>query len=244
MSLAETFDLIAEGIKADSSLVKSVGGSYLFNITNDGATKSWIVDLKNAPGNVTQGTGKADCTLTVSETDFLALASGKLNGQQAFMQGKLKINGNMGLAMKLASVFAAAKKKSDSQAATQPAAQPAASAGATPPVDAKFIFNEISKNIASDASLVPKVGGTYQFNINTSSGEKSWTVDLKNAPGSVKEGKSSADCTITMKEDDFVALMTGKINGQQAFMQGKLKIGGNMQLAMKLQNLTAKKSNL
>lgn len=41
-----------------------------------------------------------------------------------------------------------------------------------------------------------------------------------------------------MAEKDFVELMTGKLNGQSAFMSGKLKIKGNMNLAMKLGELS------
>jgi len=47
-----------------------------------------------------------------------------------------------------------------------------------------------------------------------------------------------------MKEKDFVDLMTGKINGQSAFMGGKLKIKGNMGMAMKLGNLSQGQSKL
>ena len=47
------------------------------------------------------------------------------------------------------------------------------------------------------------------------------------------------------KIKDFVDLITGKLNGQQAFVQGKLKIQGNMALAMKLSLLSqAPKANL
>jgi len=35
------------------------------------------------------------------------MTAGKLNGQMAFMSGKLKLKGDMGLAMKLASLFQA-----------------------------------------------------------------------------------------------------------------------------------------
>jgi len=45
--------------------------------------------------------GKADVTLTLADEDLLELMTGKLNPQKAFFQGKLKIQGNMGLAMKL-----------------------------------------------------------------------------------------------------------------------------------------------
>lgn len=37
-----------------------------------------------------------------------------------------------------------------------------------------------------------------------------------------------------MDEATFLSLIAGKLNAQQAFMQGKLKIGGNMSFAMKL----------
>lgn len=47
-----------------------------------------------------------------------------------------------------------------------------------------------------------------------------------------------------MAENDFVDLLTGKLNGQQAFMQGKLKIAGNMGLAMKLNLLSAQQSKM
>ena len=60
-------------------------------------------------------------------------------------------------------------------------------------------------------------------------------LDLKNGNGSVSKGSSGkADCTLTMAEDVFEKLIAGSLNAQQAFMQGKLKIGGNMAHAMKL----------
>jgi putative sterol carrier protein len=54
----------------------------------------------------------------------------------------------------------------------------------------------------------------------------------------VQPGKhSSPNITITMKESDYLDMINGKLNGQMAFMTGKLKIAGDMGLALKLQNL-------
>ena len=48
---------------------------------------------------------------------------------------------------------------------------------------------------------------------------------------------ASPNITITMQESDYLDMVNGKLNGQMAFMTGKLKIAGDMGLALKLQNL-------
>jgi len=44
----------------------------------------------------------------------------------------------------------------------------------------------------------------------------------------------AADCTITMSKDDFEALTAGDLNPTMAYMQGKLKVAGDMTIAMQL----------
>jgi putative sterol carrier protein len=46
-------------------------------------------------------TANPDVTLQMDDQDLMDLMSGSLNAQKAFFQGKLKIKGNMALAMKL-----------------------------------------------------------------------------------------------------------------------------------------------
>lgn len=48
---------------------------------------------------------------------------------------------------------------------------------------------------------------------------------------------SSADVTFSLDKENFVAMFTGKLKPTTAFMQGKLKIKGDMMKAMKLENL-------
>ena len=104
---ASVFELIAQSIeKQGASLVQQVKGVIVFNVSG----KPITVDLKNGSGSVSVGQqGKPDLVLTVSDADMVALAAGKLNAQQAFMRGKLKLKGNMALAMKLGKVIEAAK---------------------------------------------------------------------------------------------------------------------------------------
>ncbi|WP_026942903.1 SCP2 sterol-binding domain-containing protein [Hellea balneolensis] len=47
----------------------------------------------------------ADCTISVSKDDFIALAEGNLDPMMAFMSGKLKVAGDMSVAMGLQSIF-------------------------------------------------------------------------------------------------------------------------------------------
>ena len=58
--------------------------------------------------------------------------------------------------------------------------------------------------------------------------------------GSVTNDDKPADCTIQMSKDDFEKLSAGQLDPTMAFMQGKLKINGDMSVAMKLQPLLAK----
>jgi putative sterol carrier protein len=86
-----------------------------------------------------------------------------------------------------------------------------------------FFFSFFS--FFSGPALVAKAKAVFEWKI----GSEVWTLDLKNGNGSVTQGSSGkADCTLTMGEDVFQKLIAGSLNAQQAFMQGKLKIGGNM----------------
>uniref|UniRef100_F1LQ55 Sterol carrier protein 2 n=3 Tax=Rattus norvegicus TaxID=10116 RepID=F1LQ55_RAT len=106
---------------------------------------------------------------------------------------------------------------------------------------ANLIFKEIEKKLEEEGEeFVKKIGGIFAFKVKDGPGgkEATWVVDVKNGKGSVlPDSDKKADCTITMADSDLLALMTGKMNPQSAFFQGKLKIAGNMGLAMKLQSL-------
>ncbi|QDZ21045.1 SCP2 domain-containing protein [Chloropicon primus] len=91
-------------------LVKMFKGVALFKI--DG--KTFLLDLKNGKGKIhfdRTDDPKPDVTLTMSDDVFVKLASGKLQPQMAFIQGKLKISGNIALSMKLTPVLKAAQPK-------------------------------------------------------------------------------------------------------------------------------------
>ena len=102
---------------------------------------------------------------------------------------------------------------------------------------AKQVFDEyLPQRLKDKADLAEKINSTYKFDLTGDGGGK-WVVDLTEGSGKITEGDTDAACTITMTAPDFVDMMNGKLNAQMAFMSGKLKVAGDMGLAMKLQSL-------
>uniref|UniRef100_A0A8D0DVI3 Sterol carrier protein 2 n=1 Tax=Salvator merianae TaxID=96440 RepID=A0A8D0DVI3_SALMN len=106
---------------------------------------------------------------------------------------------------------------------------------------ADLVFKEIEKKLQEEGEgYVKKIGGIFAFKVTGGPGgkEATWVVDVKNGKGCVDTNSDKKpDCTITMADNDLLAVMTGQMNPQTAFFQGKLKVSGNMGMAMKLQNL-------
>ncbi|KAM8727775.1 sterol carrier protein 2 isoform 2-T2 [Acanthopagrus schlegelii] len=103
------------------------------------------------------------------------------------------------------------------------------------------VFKEIENHLQKEGEqLIKKIGGVFAFKVKDGPGgeEATWVVDVKNGKGSVSnDPDKKADCTFSMSDEDLLHLMTGQMNPQTAFFKGKLKITGNMVMAMKLQNL-------
>ncbi|KAI4828958.1 hypothetical protein KUCAC02_023026 [Chaenocephalus aceratus] len=87
---------------------------------------------------------------------------------------------------------------------------------------AHMVFQEINKKLQEEGEqFVKKIGGVFAFKVKDGPNgqEAVWYVDVKNGRGCVHNDTAK------------------KMNPQTAFFQGKLKITGNMGMAMKLQSL-------
>ncbi len=83
-----------------------INATIAFDLSGENGGRFWI---KVADGGAETGEGaQSDAAMTVKATadDWHAVATGQMNAMQAFMTGKLKIMGDMGLAMKMQTIFA------------------------------------------------------------------------------------------------------------------------------------------
>jgi F420-dependent oxidoreductase-like protein len=105
------------------------------------------------------------------------------------------------------------------------------------PLSPAVLFEQVTRRVAGDPSLVQRVNAVYQFHVLGEDGG-AWVVDLKTGAGDVWAGQhDAADCIISMSRDDFLALATGQINPLNAFMQGRIRVQGDIMMATRLQSL-------
>lgn len=107
MSVAEEVKKIFDGMpaKLNADAAKGVKAVIQFKLGGDGGG-DYNVTIDNATATVAQGVHPSpNMTMTISASDYVDMSTGKLNGQMAFMSGKLKIAGDMGLAMKMQTLF-------------------------------------------------------------------------------------------------------------------------------------------
>jgi len=90
--------------------------------------------------------------------------------------------------------------------------------------------------------LIPEKAGstkaTIQFDLSGDGGGK-WWMKIHDGVAEAGKGEAPEPANLTMLADagDWVKIATGKLDGTAAFMQGKLKIKGDMGLAIKYQTL-------
>ena len=74
----------------------------------------------------------------------------------------------------------------------------------------------------------------YRFDI---SGAGSWRVDLANGKAEVTESNEGGDCVVSMNENVFRRVLSGDQNPMTAFLMGKIRVDGDVSLALKLKEL-------
>ena len=97
------------------------------------------------------------------------------------------------------------------------------------------IFIKIGEGIKNNPQDVLKIKGVYLFRISGDDGGV-FHIDLKDNPGVSFEEKP-ADCSLFVRDKDFIKIVKGVLPGFKAMLTGKLKVEGNLQLASKLNDV-------
>lgn len=100
MTAQEFFTQLPE--RADPAKTAGMHNTYVFDVQDVG---QWTVAVDDGTVSVTEGAGPADCTISASEDTLVRIASGEASATTAYMTGKLRIDGDMGAALKLQKLF-------------------------------------------------------------------------------------------------------------------------------------------
>ncbi|MBV9692016.1 MAG: SCP2 sterol-binding domain-containing protein [Ktedonobacteraceae bacterium] len=103
MTIAELFEMLPARLNHEAAA--GMNKTLQWNITGD-EPGVWAFQIVNSVGQlIPGGVEKPDVTFTTSGKDWIAIAEGRLDGMKAFLTGKLKMTGDMMLAMKVSQLF-------------------------------------------------------------------------------------------------------------------------------------------
>ncbi|WP_224248470.1 peroxisomal multifunctional enzyme type 2 [Hyalangium gracile] len=231
---AEVFGVIGRYVEKHPELVAKVGNVYLFKLTSP--ESAWTLDLKNGQGGVTQGAvGKADCTLELTDADFMEMTSGKADPQKLYFGGKLKISGNVMASQKLNFLTKIDPREvgAASGAAAKAEAPKADAAKSSGPACAPAVFKALQERLTKSPELAAEVAALVQFKLTAPEG--AWVVDLRSSPGSVSEGtQAGATATLTLADEDLQALARGTVTARELFQRSRLRVDGDVRVAHRL----------
>ncbi len=97
-----TVEKILQSLESNLAAFAGLGYKVAFDLGEDGVL---AIDATGSPPTLTDATDDADCTIRISADDLAKLIDGALNPMMAYTLGKLKIEGSIGIAMKVAALL-------------------------------------------------------------------------------------------------------------------------------------------
>ncbi len=97
-----SLDIVTAGLKEKIGEDCGLGATLKFDFGDDGTL---FLDATQVPNTISNEDADAQCTMVISIENFMEMAEGNLDGMGAFMSGKLKVQGDMSIAMKLGPIL-------------------------------------------------------------------------------------------------------------------------------------------
>ncbi len=102
-NVAQIFDLMPERFLPDQAV--DIDAVIQMDLSGDGGSQ-WTLMIKDGTLSITTGTHtEADMTMSMQASEWLDIANGEANAMALFMQGKIRVSGDIGLAMKMQTMF-------------------------------------------------------------------------------------------------------------------------------------------
>ena len=208
-----------------------VGKVFQFQLGDPASV--WTIDGNAA--SVSEGGGtKPDCTLELTDADFVAMCKGEKDPQKMYFGGELKIGGDIMASQKL-TFLKKVEERHVAQAMEERGAgggeASAESGGAAGEPTSAHIFGGIGKWMAENADAVKGVGKVFQFEL--SEPDSIWTLDCPEATVAAGATKKP-DCTLSLTDANFMAMVKGEKDPQKMYFGGELKVSGDIMASQKL----------
>ena len=102
--MAESARELFEGLEGriDPARARGTTASYRFDVAGAG---SWRVQVNDGAVEVSESDAPADCVIRASEEDLLRVVRGELSAMTAYMTGRVRVEGDIGLAARLRDLF-------------------------------------------------------------------------------------------------------------------------------------------
>jgi putative sterol carrier protein len=98
------------------------------------------------------------------------------------------------------------------------------------------IFERVERKLREKPGDFTEVGAVYKFVIDGPEGG-TWIIDLRKETLGVRAADEDAECTVQILDEHFVDLFTGKLPPESALLSGKIKLTGNVLLAIRFAEL-------
>lgn len=228
---ADVFVAIRSYIDKHPELINQIGKIYLFKLTNP--SSQWTLDLKSATGTVSEGSvGAIDCTLELTEANFMAMTSGKADPQKLYFDKQLKISGDLMASQKLTflkKLNPEEVKAAIGKAQTETKAQPTPTPSRQPA--APKVLRALKDRVSQSPSLANELQGSVQFVVKNP--DASFLLDCAGGSCQITEGILPAQATLTLEDETLEELAkTGDI--RSAYQHGRLRVDGSVHLVQKL----------